>query len=123
LLARRCRNVLITDLTWPSYARILRVVADRTGCRVSCLPLRRQIFADHMTATDITTSVREAYQSLGCDGLFLPLVDNLGIHFPVKECIHAIRENSRIRFVAVDGAQALGHVPVRLANLPCDIFL
>jgi len=123
LLAGRCRNVLITDLTWPSYARILRVVAEITDCRVSCLPLRRQIFADRMMAAEITTFVREAYQSLNCDGLFLPLVDNLGIHFPVKECVHAIRENAHVQFVAVDGAQALGHVPVRLADLPCDIFL
>jgi len=123
LLARRCRNVLITDLTWPSYARILRAVAETADCRVSCLPLRQRIFADRMTAADIAISACEAYQSLGCDGLFLPLVDNLGVHFPLKESVEAIREDAHVRFVAVDGAQALGHVPVRLAELPCDIFL
>lgn len=90
---------------------------------MSCLPLRARIFSDRLTAVDIAESVHNAYHGLGCDGLFLPLVDNLGIHFPVTDCVQALRKTSPVEFVAVDGAQALGHIPLQLADMPCDIFL
>ncbi|REJ87818.1 MAG: aminotransferase class V-fold PLP-dependent enzyme [Planctomycetota bacterium] len=123
LLAERCRNVLITDLTWPAYARILRRVATVSGGRVTCVPLRRRIFSDRLSVADICDVIQSVIESSGCDGLFVPLIDNLGIRFPLADCAGRMRASGQLQFVVADGAQTLGHVPLRLAQLPCDFLM
>jgi len=53
------------------------------------------------------------YCSEGCDGLFLPAVDHLGTRIPVAQIVRTIRRfGGEIRFIMIDAAQALGHVPL-----------
>jgi len=59
----------------------------------------------------IARIVRE-FRDQNCDGLFLPAVDNLGVRLPIVDIVAAIRQQSELRFVVVDAAQALAHVPV-----------
>lgn len=58
-----------------------------------------------------------------CDSLFLPAVDNLGIRLPVREIVDTLQCVADLRFVVVDGAQALNHIPLSLAKNVCDLFL
>ena len=42
---------------------------------------------------------------------------------PIRELVEALGEADRPRFVVVDGAQAVNHVPLRLAAEYCDLLL
>jgi hypothetical protein len=48
----------------------------------------------------------------GCDGLFLPAVDHLGVRIPVRAIVEQIRNTSHLQFVLVDAAQAFCQVPI-----------
>ena len=123
LLFRLCRNVLVTDLTWPSY----RYILDRTGGRaenqLTTLSLRKRILKDKLQPDELVEQVVRSFLRHGCDGLFLPAVDNLGVRLPVERIVRAIKERTELRFVAVDGAQALGHVPLDLDEQYCDFLI
>ena len=111
LLFERCCNVLTTDLSWPSYQRILEAEAHRTGRRVTRVSLRRRLLIhgiDDDQAVDLLTWAVGRY---GCDGLFLPAVDNLGVRLPMQKIVAAIEGRHEVHFTVVDGAQALAHVP------------
>ena len=123
LLFRRCRNVLTADLSWYSYRSLLTRVASRTGETVSTVPLREAVLRDGMTTEQLAARVATHFVDAGCDGLFLPAVDNLGVRMPVEKIVTAIRQRCEIRFVVVDGAQAFCHVPNDLCRGSCDLFI
>ena len=111
LMFRRCRKVLISDLTWPGYESVLRAEIPNHACQLATVELSERIFngTDPKTIVDFVTSF---YLQNKCDGLCLPLVSNLGVHLPVKNIVREIRERSNVRFVCVDVAQAINHVPI-----------
>ena len=111
-----CRNVLTTDLSWPNYQRILQREACRTGNRVALVRLRRRLLRERLDCRALIGQLVDAFVRCGCDGLFLPAVDNLGVRLPVGEIVRSIARRAEIRFVVVDGAQAIGHVPLQLAD-------
>ena len=123
LLFNRCRNVLTTDLSWPSYQQILEMEAERTGGRVTRVALRRRILGDGIGCQTVADTLRRTFARRECDGLFIPAVDNLGVQLPIQHIIQAIGRRREIRFTVVDGAQALAHVPLRLADNTCDLFI
>jgi len=122
---RVCRRVLTTDLSWPAYDEVLRRQARSRNARVETIPLRRQILFDRMSSRELIEHIAAAYVDRGCDGLFLPLVDNLGVQLPVRQIVRAIESclSNEIGFVVVDGAQAIGHVPLDLCHDTCDILV
>ena len=61
------------------------------------------------------------YRRQGCDGLFLSAVSYEGVRFPVGALVELLSLGRAPRFVAVDGAQALGHAPLDLHS--CDLYL
>jgi len=109
---RVCRNVLATDLSWPTYQHAIDRQAARTGQRVTTVPLRDQILDRGWTVDDVATDLAEAFVAQRCDGLFLPAVDHLGIQLPVRRIVEAIQRRSELRFVLIDAAQAYCHVPL-----------
>ncbi len=123
LLFRRCRNVLITDLTWPAYERILRREQRRTGNRIHKVAVRRLMLQGRLAPSELIERLAEQFVSLHCDGLFLPLVDNLGLHLPAPEIVSRIRSQSELRFCVIDGAQAFRHVPLELDLDYCDFMV
>jgi selenocysteine lyase/cysteine desulfurase len=50
-------------------------------------------------------------------------VDNLVVRLPTREVVQAIRRHGKLNLVVVDGAQAVGHIPLSLADDDCDLFL
>jgi hypothetical protein len=109
---RRCCNVLVTDLNWPTYEVAVEAEARRTSNRVTLLTLRDEILRRGWTADDVVLGIAEAFTANACDGLFLPAVDHLGIRLPIRRIVERVRERSDVRFCLVDGAQALCHVPL-----------
>ena len=123
LLFERCRNVLTTDLSWPTYHRILETEARRAGRRVTRVALRRLLLGRRIDCDTTTHVLNVAFARHECDGLFLPAVDNLGVRLPIRQIVAAVGRRHEIRFTVVDGAQALGHIPLQLADNTCDMFL
>ena len=109
---RVCRNVLATDLSWPTYERDIEAKARRTGNRITTIPLRDDILYGGWTVDDVASHLASAFVEQQCDGLFLPAVDHLGIRLPVREIVEQIRERSELRFCFIDAAQAFCHVPL-----------
>jgi predicted nuclease of predicted toxin-antitoxin system len=123
LLFSLCRHVLITDLTWRPYERILCHEQPKRSRRITKIALRRDLFRRQPSAKEIVERIAAAFRENHCDGLFLPLVDCFGVKLPVAEIVARIRAENELRFVAVDGAQAINHVPIRLASDYCDFLV
>ncbi|MDZ4683789.1 MAG: aminotransferase class V-fold PLP-dependent enzyme [Planctomycetaceae bacterium] len=109
---RVCRNVLATDLSWPTYQHAIERQAARTDTRVTTVPLRAAILQRGWTVDDVVNDLAEAFVARRCDGLFLPAVDHLGIRLPIRLIVEAIQRRSELRFVLIDAAQAFCHVPL-----------
>lgn len=118
-----CRNILVTDLTWPAYLESLNLHCGPPTNRIIQVSLRDSILQERIPHQVVIDRILDAYETNACDGLFLPAVDNLGIRFPARECVMQIKANHDLRFVVIDGAQAVGHIPVDLSDDWCDFFL
>ena len=123
LLFERCRNVLTTDLSWPTYQRILEAEARRTGRRVTRVALRLKLLKHRMACHATANTLSLAFARHECDGLFLPAVDNLGVQLPIQEIVATIGRRRQIEFTVIDGAQALAHVRLKLADNTCDFMI
>ncbi|MBC7816281.1 MAG: hypothetical protein IAG10_05255 [Planctomycetaceae bacterium] len=49
----------------------------------------------------------------------MPAVDNLGIRLPIADVVDAIRHRTELKFVAIDAAQAIGHIPLS-SDIECS---
>jgi len=76
---RVCRNVLATDLSWPTYEQALESKARLTGNRITTVRMRDDILCRSWTVDDVASYLANAFTEHQCDGLFLPAVDHLGI--------------------------------------------
>lgn len=123
LLIGPCRNVLLTDLSWPAYEQIFERERRGSACRQTRVELRRSLLEDRISPDDVIKQLVRAFVENQCDGLFLPLVDNLGVQLPVRRIVERVRREGELRFVVVDGAQSIGHVPLHLADGYCDLLL
>jgi len=63
------------------------------------------------------------YRRHNCDGLFLSAVTYQGVQLPIRQFVQSFQPREKPRFVVVDGAQALNHVPLGLAEEYCDLLL
>ena len=117
-----CRNVLITDCTWPNYETILRRQLGHAGRSVCKVAVREQLLRGQMSKDELVGQLMNEFVRRHCDGIFLPAVDNFGIAFPVQEIVDRISQMAMLRFVVVDGVQAFGHVPANLSQDYCDFY-
>jgi selenocysteine lyase/cysteine desulfurase len=120
---RRCRNVLVTDLSWPAYQSEIADAAARTNRRFTVFACRDRICREHISADRLATEFAEYYRKHSCDGIFLPLVDNLGTRLPIRRLLSEFNGSTKPRFVLVDGAQAIGHLPIIDVHEICDVFI
>lgn len=122
MLFARCRNVLVTDLNWDSYSRILESSIPNGGCQVTEIKIRDRIFNCGASAEEITQLILEAYCRHECDGLFLPALCNHGIRLPVSSIVKSIRARAKLRFSVVDAAQAINQVDISWARQTVDFI-
>lgn len=123
LLCRPCRNILVTDLGWPPYHRILAAECRRTHRRMTVLPLAESLLRGELNEDELVHHVVATYLSQGCDGLLLTAVNNLGVRLPVRRISHTIEALRQVRFIVVDGAQDFRHVGSNLCDDCCDLYL
>lgn len=109
---QQCCNVLTIDLSWPAYQTILEDEAQRTGQGVTQVRVRQRLFRQETCLDNLAAELDTAARRYRCDGLFLPVVDNLGIRLPVADIVAAIRQRTDLKFIVLDAAQAIGHVPL-----------
>ena len=123
LLTGPCRNVFVTDTCWPAYKQILRRELYGTCTTFSEVLIRHRVLRESISPSTLVEFLAGEFVRNKCDGLFVPLVDNLGVRLPVEALVKRIRQQAELRFVVVDGAQAIGHVPLRLQANYCDFLL
>jgi selenocysteine lyase/cysteine desulfurase len=112
VLCKTCRSILTTDFNWPTYQLILQHEARRSGNPIQVAQLRASVLRNRMPPDELVARIVREFVSHNCDGLFLPAVDNWGIRLPITEIVTAIRRQAPLRFVVVDAAQAVAHVPI-----------
>lgn len=122
MMFARCRNVLVTDLNWNSYDPILTASIPNANCRVTEVRVKDLILNRKATTEEVIQRVLTEYLRNECDGIFLPAVSNHGIHLPVKAIVQTIRANAKLRFSAVDAAQAINHVDIGWARGTVDFI-
>jgi hypothetical protein len=123
LLCRRCENILITDMEWPAYIKALAAECQHSGRILTTVPMREAVFRDKIGLEEAIDRLAGQYHRHDCDGLFLSAVTYHGVQLPVRRLVEALGPGARPRFVVVDGAQALNHVPLGLADEYCDLLL
>lgn len=123
LFTGTCSRVLLTDCTWPAYLARLQAECERSATELCQLPIRSRVLRNRLDSEELVALITNAFITSNCDGLFLPLVDNLGIRLPIERITESIRQRAELRFVVVDGAQAAGHVALELHKNYCDFLL
>ncbi len=123
LLFQPCRNVLTSDLGWPSYHDILASECRRRNQAVTTIALRDAMLRGQMTEDEVVANVRDEFVRRGCDGLFLTAVSNLGHRLPVERIVRAVEAVGQVWFVVIDGAQEFAHVSADLRHEYCDLYL
>lgn len=120
---RNSKRVLVTDLIWPPYLSELLKAAKARNVEVVVCTLRPTLTRMKASAIDIRELIISSFQQNRCDGLLISHVTFLGCVMPVAEVISRIRSFSSESFVIVDGAQAIGQIPVNVLELDCDVYL
>ncbi len=123
LLSLRCENILVTDMEWPAYMTALETECRRTGRILTTVPIQQAVFRERIAKEELVSRFAAYYQEQDCDGLFSSAVTYQGVRMPIKEIVEAIGLARRPRFIVVDGAQALNHVPLRQTAECCDLLL
>jgi len=111
MMFRRCRNIMVPDLTWPSYKELLVRAIPNSSCRITRIKISDRI-GNGIAPDELVDLLVQAYAERKCDGLFFPLVSNLGIRLPIRRLVERIRQHDQLRFVVLDIAQAVNHVPI-----------
>ena len=122
-LCENTRRVLVADLMWPSYRRILEFERQRRRVGISTVTARSAVRDGEETTESIVARFEQNYDRMGCDSLFIPVISHDGIRLPVDAICRRLNQIRPLRFVVVDGAQALGHVMGELGLKHCDIFV
>ena len=123
LLCDRCENILVTDMEWPAYVKALAVECQRKGRLFTTVPMREAVLRDRIGQDEAIDRLLGYYRRHDCDGLFLSAVTFQGVQLPIRRLVQALGDREKPRFVVVDGAQALNHVPLGLGEEYCDLLL
>jgi hypothetical protein len=123
LLCDRCENILVTDMEWPAYMKALAAESQQRGRRLTTVPMREAILRDRIAQDEAIDRLLDHYRRHDCDGLFLSAVTYQGIRLPICQFTRTLGEREKPRFVVVDGAQALNHIPLGLGEEYCDLLL
>jgi selenocysteine lyase/cysteine desulfurase len=123
LLAARCTRILVTDLEWPGFVRILSEQLTSRSCSLLSVPISKLVFEPGSSSASLAHHLATCYRDDSCDGLFLSAVSHIGVRLPISEFTEVIGSGHKPRFVVVDGSQAIGHLPSPLTLIPSDFFI
>jgi hypothetical protein len=123
LLFQSGKRVLISDLTWPSYRRILEREARKSAGEIDRVHVRNTILRSALSGAELVHMMIQTYRARRCNSVFIPEISHDGIRLPIADIVAAFRQHDPTSFIVVDGSQAFGHVPLNLTQSPCDFYL
>ena len=112
-------HVLVTDLIWPSYSELLRQLAREHSATIHCCKLRPHLERG-ATQDELLRFLINAYSEANCTAAFLSHISYEGICLPVAQFRNSMHKNGSL---VVDGAQAVGQLPLSTRGLDCDLYL
>jgi cysteine desulfurase len=107
------RHIITTRVEHEAVRRLCEHLAE-IGCEVTWLEV------DQQGALDLDDLRKALRRDTGIVSIMLAN-NETGVLFPIEEIGRIIRENSDAVF-HVDGVQAVGKIPIRLADWPVDLF-
>lgn len=110
-LCRRCERIFHTDLEWPPYLDVLRAEANCLGRELIEAPTRTAVFAEGISANELVQRLARLYRLSRSQGLFISDVSFEGVRLPTGQLLEVLVSGERPKFVVIDAAQGLGHVP------------
>lgn len=122
LLMMKAERVLVVDLGWPPFQKILRREAARLRKSIVEVAARESVLQG-ADPEDVVKQIVDAYKAEDCHAIFLPAVSNDGIRLPVEQIIGRLRQESEVRFAVVDGAQEISHLPKTSPTSQADLYL
>lgn len=123
LLLGPCERVLMTDLAWPVYRKVLERYSVARSRTLHVVPLRAFIAQTCPTERDIVAFLSEQFCKYECDGLFLTAVSHDGIRLPAAEVISAIKRQSEAKLTVMDGAQEFAQIDHRRSLRASDFYM
>jgi len=118
-LLSRVHRILVTDLCWPPYLRVLQQAANKLDRELCVVAVKDMITSDIATNDDVVNHLEAVYRAQRCDGLFLTDIGYRGVRLPIEHLIDDLNPS----FVVIDGAQAFHQRSVDLSRLRCDLYL
>ncbi len=110
----------------PQLARVQQIAneeAQRHHGRIYVVELKDHAIRVNASLQELNEVLQSQFLHHDCDGLFMPAVSSLGIRLAVAPLLRQLRSLRSLRFAVVDGAQALGHIPVSDIIDSCDVFI
>ena len=117
LLGRGGKRVLITDLTWPSYQKILRTSRheERQG-KSKRVQVRAAIIRGAVSGSELVELIARTFVAGKCDGAFIPEISHDGIRLPIAEIVAASGDVPRRRSLPWTVSRRLGTCRSTCAN-------
>lgn len=106
-------EVLVTEMEHHSNIVPWQMVTERTGAELKVIPIND---AGEISLDDVRELISDRTKMVAIS----QLSNALGTINPVKEVIEMAHQAGAL--VLVDGAQAIAHVPVDMADLDCDFY-
>lgn len=106
-------EVLVTEMEHHSNIVPWQMVTERTGAQLKVIPIND---AGEISLDDVRELISDRTKMVAIS----QLSNALGTINPVKEVIEMAHQAGAL--VLVDGAQAIAHIPVDMADLDCDFY-
>jgi cysteine desulfurase/selenocysteine lyase len=106
-------EVLVTEMEHHSNIVPWQMVTERTGALLKVIPIND---AGEISLDDVRELISDRTKMVAIS----QLSNALGTINPVKEVIEMAHQAGAL--VLVDGAQAIAHIPVDMADLDCDFY-
>ena len=116
------QTVYVSPFEHNAVMRTLSLWQDKSGFRVEEIPVNTEVEGRSTVCFPDLQKVRYAFTQKKPDYVFLSHVSNVtGCMLPVREIAEMAKEYGAV--VVIDGAQALGVVPVDLIQLKADFYV
>lgn len=123
LASLTCKRVLVADLCWTPYAKLVERQLGKAKLGVHFLPMRHSVFAERLSASDVTDWFASQFSWHECDGIILPAISHDGIHLPVDRILAVLRLIRPDLLAIVDASQAFGHVARQIGVGTADLII
>ena len=113
----RGREILMSDQEYPAVKNLFEYIADRDGLTLHKFPLP----TPPETPQDIVDAYAQRITDKTCLMIFSHVYCTTGLVAPVRALTRLAHDHGAMAII--DGAHALGMVPVNLTEIACDFYV